>query len=235
MTIVGSSVGAQAMAYRAQVAETVEAPAEASASYGGWRAEDSLARVAGARAEVWRRERGYERDEDFAFEFSTWEEAVAVAGQHLADAWLAVRVSQQDELLPAAARLIVPDERPPLTRKRKGVPLEAGVRLHEKVLDQPDSIQRQVLALQKIFLSVGALKPPGLMTEALKRDWLMPGSQAGRTGRTHTAIAPMGVSETRGCVVTFWHQGRSSFPGLRRTVVWPPTGCHLIQSVQSSC
>ena len=78
------------------------------------------------------RERGYERDEGFAFAFSTWEEAVAVAGHHLADAWLAVRVAQQEELLPAAARLIeggplVPDERPPLVRKRKGVPLEAGV------------------------------------------------------------------------------------------------------------
>ena len=65
----------------------------------------------------------------------------------------------------------MPDTRPPLARKRKEVPLEAGVRLHERVQDQPESIQRQVLALQKVFLTVGALKPVGLLTEALKRDW----------------------------------------------------------------
>ena len=111
--------------------------------------------------------------------FSTWEEAVAAAGHHLADAWLAVRVAQQEELLPAAARLIeggplVPDESPPLVRKRKGVPTEAGVRLHERAKDQPESIQRQVLALQKVFLVLGALKPPGLMSETLKRDWQAP-------------------------------------------------------------
>ena len=58
-----SSVGAQAMAYRAQVAEAVEAPGDDPASSVGWRAEDSLARVAGARAVTWRRERGYEKDE----------------------------------------------------------------------------------------------------------------------------------------------------------------------------
>ena len=28
-----------------------------------------------------------------------------------------------------------------------------------------------MLALQKVFLTVGALKPDGLLTEALKRDW----------------------------------------------------------------
>ena len=176
MTIVGSSAGAQAMVYRAQVAGAVDAPPDEPASSSGWRAEDSLARVAGARAITWRRERGYEKDEDFAFAFSTWEEAVAVGGHFLADAWLAVRVAQQDELLPAAARLLeggplLPDTRPPLVRKRKEVPLEAGVRLHERVQDQPESIQRQVLALQKVFLTVGALKPVGLLTEALKRDW----------------------------------------------------------------
>ena len=106
MTIVGSSAGAQAMVYRAQVAGAVDAPPDEPAPSSGWRAEDSLARVAGARAITWRRERGYEKDEDFAFAFSTWEEAVAVGGHFLADAWLAVRVAQQDELLPAAARLL---------------------------------------------------------------------------------------------------------------------------------
>ena len=68
----------------------------------------------------------------------------------------------------------MPDTRPPLARKRKEAPLEAGVRLHERVQNQPESIQRQVLALQKVFLTVGALKPDGLdglLTEALKRDW----------------------------------------------------------------
>ena len=63
------------MVYRAQVAGAVDAPPDEPASSSGWRAEDSLARVAGARAITWRRERGYEKDEDFAFAFSTWEEA----------------------------------------------------------------------------------------------------------------------------------------------------------------
>ena len=48
MTIVGSSAGAQAMVYRAQVAGAVDAPPDEPASSSGWRAEDSLARVAGA-------------------------------------------------------------------------------------------------------------------------------------------------------------------------------------------
>ena len=128
MTIVGNSVGAQAMAYRAQVAEAVEAPVDDPASSVGWRAEDSLARVAGARAITWRRERGYEKDEDFAFAFSTWEEAVAVGGHFLADAWLAVRVAQQEELLPAAARLI--EGGPPVPDRHVLRSLGRGRKLH---------------------------------------------------------------------------------------------------------
>ena len=205
MTIVGSSVGAQAMAYRAQVAEAVEASGDEPASSAGWRAEDSLARVAGARAITWRREWGYEKDEDFAFAFSTWEEAVAV------DAWLAVRVAQQEELLPAAARLI--EGGPPVPDTR---PLEAGVCLHERVQNQPGSIQRQVLALQKVFLTVGALKPDGLLTEALKRDWQASVLRLAQTKVAESeSVTIQNALRTYGDLHAFlFHRGRSFPPAF---------------------
>ena len=146
---------------------------------------------------------------------------MAVGGHFSADAWLAVRVAQQDELLPAAARLIeggplVPDTRPPLARKRKEAPLEAGVRLHERVQNQPESIQRQVLALQKVFLTVGALKPDGLLTEALKRDWQAPVLRLAQTKVAESeSVTIQNALRTYGELHAFLlHRGRSFPPAF---------------------
>ena len=96
------------------------------------------------------------------------------------------------------------------------MPLVAGVRLHEKAQDQPESIQRQVLALQKVFLAVGALKPPGLMTEPLKRDWQ---ASVLRLAQTKVAEAAFVIIQnalrTYGELHAFLtHRGRA-FPPLR--------------------
>ena len=53
MTIVGSSAGAQAMVYRAQVAGAVEAPPDEPASSASWRAEDSSHRHAESSLRGW--------------------------------------------------------------------------------------------------------------------------------------------------------------------------------------
>ena len=94
LLIVSSSVTFQAMAYRQQVSQAAGSTDRPTPSQ-GWRAEDSLARVAAARASSWRTEHGMTADADFAFAFSSWEEAAAVGGHFLADEWLAVRVSQR--------------------------------------------------------------------------------------------------------------------------------------------
>eukprot|EP00434_Breviolum_minutum_P042293 symbB.v1.2.037638.t1/scaffold5613.1/size25359/1 len=45
------------------------------------------------------------------------------------------------------------------------------VRLRENTSDTPEAINRRVFALTQVFASLGALKPEGMMTSRLQREW----------------------------------------------------------------
>ena len=50
-------------------------------------AHSALERQARARPHQWRQQHGYVRDADFAFTFSSYEDALALPGRAVADAW----------------------------------------------------------------------------------------------------------------------------------------------------
>ena len=54
-----------------------------------WTPESALDKASAARVQEWRRERGLLDDKDFAFTFSTYEQAKLQGGFGLADRWLA--------------------------------------------------------------------------------------------------------------------------------------------------
>ena len=70
--------------------------------YALWTPESALDKALAARVQEWRRERGLLHDKDFAFAFSTYEQAKLQGDFGLADRWLA---AQEESLVPDAARV----------------------------------------------------------------------------------------------------------------------------------
>ena len=116
-----------------------------------------------------------EDDGDFAFRFSSWEQAVSGAGHVVAVAWLQARQSATDGMLQGVDRAI---QAAPTLRPRAPVPTSAKismrrapVRLRENVHESPEAIVRRVDALTEVWLRLGALCPSGPLTDALRQDW----------------------------------------------------------------
>ena len=121
-----------------------------------------------------------EQEEDFAWAFATQEAAVLAGGHCLAEAWLAARARQEAQVLPVAAEMaaslnprptIAPELRIRAKPKAWGKLKRKPVRLREKTSDTAEAINRRVFALTQVFASLGALKPEGMMTSRLQREW----------------------------------------------------------------
>ena len=97
--------------------------------------------VMSARVKEWVTQHFMENDDDFAYAFASYDQAVVAGGHGLATAWLEVRAEQEENLVPAAAAVVAalkPGEpsrilsnapkavTKPLSRSRR-----CGVRLHE--------------------------------------------------------------------------------------------------------
>ena len=149
-----------------------------------WAAVTALEIAARERVATWRAERGLEDDSDFAFRWSSHEEAVAGAGHAVAHEWLRARAEQRDALLPAVARVMdeiprpAPSTAPALLREavsKKGKTMfgkkRQGVRLRANPTDTPEAEGQRVEALTTVMMKFGALEPSGHMNAALHEEW----------------------------------------------------------------
>lgn len=143
-------------------------------------ANTALEVVAEKRVRAWRQAHHMEREEDFAWAFATQEAAVLAGGHCLAEAWLAARARQEAQVLPVAAEMaaslnprptMAPELRIRAKPKAWGKLRRRPVRLRENTSDAPEAINRRVFALTQVFASLGALKPEGMMTSRLQREW----------------------------------------------------------------
>ena len=142
---------------------------------GHWPACEAVALVEAGRVAAWRDENGLQDDGDFAFRFSSWEQAVAGAGHVVAMAWLQARQSATDGMLQGVDRALqaAPSLPPrvPVPTSAKISMRRAPVRLKENVLASPEAIVRRVDSLAAVWIRLGALRPGGELTPSLRADW----------------------------------------------------------------
>ena len=142
---------------------------------GHWPACEAVALVEAGRVAAWRDENGLQDDGDFAFRFSSWEQAVSGAGHVVAMAWLQARQSATDGMLQGVDRALqaAPSLPPrvPVPTSAKISMRRAPVRLKENVLSSPEAIVRRVDSLAAVWIRLGALRPGGELTPSLRADW----------------------------------------------------------------
>ena len=131
---------------------------------------------------------GLVADDDFAFAFSSFEEAVMNAGHRVASDWLRVRQEREEphNLLPDVVEAIETEARssqPSGSREVKlevGVtrrgPMRSGLRPQSRLRlrpgpDQPEQVQLRVNGLKKAFREAGALRPAESMDAARTALW----------------------------------------------------------------
>ncbi|CAE7383352.1 unnamed protein product [Symbiodinium sp. CCMP2456] len=139
---------------------------------GTWSADTSLQVIAASRVREWRQKHRVQGDSDFAFYFTNYEQAVRQAGHHVADAWTVVRAEQEGCLISAASMAVEGPlssrERPPLPR-----PSAAAGRKGRIAPPQPDGgdLRDRRQRLAAALVQVGAFRPAGPLTDALRREW----------------------------------------------------------------
>ena len=149
-----------------------------------WSATTALELAARERVFKWRVEHGLEEDSDFAFRWSSHEEAIASSGHSVAHEWLRIRAEQSGALLPAAARVMEELPRPtpsmapsmirePVSTKKKTMfgRKRPGVRLKANPSDAPEAVCQRVEALSAVMMRLGALMPSGSMSRSLHEEW----------------------------------------------------------------
>ena len=137
--------------------------------------------VMSARVKEWRAQHSMENDDDFAYAFASYDQAVVAGGHGLATEWLEVRAEQEEHLVPAAAavvaalkpgapsRVLANAPKPvtkPLSRSRR-----RGVRLHENPGSSPQAVTHRVEVLADVLLGLGALRPSGQLSHGLQQEW----------------------------------------------------------------
>ena len=137
--------------------------------------------VMSERVKEWRAQHFMENDDDFAYAFASYDQAVVAGGHGLATKWLEVRAEQEEKLIPAAAAVVAalkPGEpskilsnapKPvtkPLSRSRR-----SAVRLHENPGSSPQAVTHRVEVLADVLLGLGALRPSGQLTHGLQQEW----------------------------------------------------------------
>lgn len=144
-------------------------------------AADTLQMAASAHVHKWRAQNGMGDDADFGFAFSSYEEAVAAGGHHLAAAWVAVRTAQLDQLLPEAVHVVESQPAggtsrgrgvaPRIPVKKWAMSKRRGLRLHPNPKEAPEAIMQRVEVLGHQMMKFGALQPAGRMSTRLEEEW----------------------------------------------------------------
>ena len=146
--------------------------AQAMEGEGAWSAATSLQVIAASRVREWRQKHRVQKDADFAFYFTSYEQAVRQAGHHVADAWTVARAEQEGCLFSAASAAVegpAPSDRPPLPRPTSAVRGRQG-RLAPAEPDGGDLRERRS-KLVTVLLQLGAFRPAGPLSDVLRREW----------------------------------------------------------------
>lgn len=147
----------------------------------GWSPVTALDLLTANKVAAWRDQAGMQDDGDFAFRWSSYEQAVADAGHSVALAWLQVRAEQNKLLWPAAEQMVeslpkpVPSVSPklqePIKRKAQWGLKRKGARLRQNTAESPEAIHSRVQALSRVFMQLGAIRPRGDMSTRLHQEW----------------------------------------------------------------
>ncbi|CAE7618810.1 unnamed protein product [Symbiodinium necroappetens] len=125
-----------------------------------------------SRVREWRQKHRVQRDSDFAFYFTSYQQAVRQAGHHVADAWTVARAEQEGCLISAASAAVegpAPSDRPPLPRPSSSVRGRQG-RLAPPQPDGGDLRERRS-KLVAVLLQLGAFRPAGPLSDVPRREW----------------------------------------------------------------
>ena len=128
-----------------------------------------------ARVREFREAHRLQDDADFAFHFSSFEEARARGGDFLATAWARVRAAEEEPLLPVEPEAV--ERRPPsvgtvsVVRPPKLVCLCPSSPSLRAAKDQPEQILQRVAGLKQVFMDAGVLKPRGDLNDAILNEW----------------------------------------------------------------
>ena len=137
--------------------------------------------VIAARTKQWRVQHFMENDDDFAYAFASYDQALLAGGHGLATEWLEVRARQEEHLVPAAAAVVaalrpgapsrVHPHAPRPTAKPFSRSRRQGVRLHENPGNSSQAVTHRVGVLANVFMQLGALRPTGSLTSGLQQEW----------------------------------------------------------------
>ena len=176
-------------------------------------AETAQERLEAMRTGRWREKMGLVADDDFAFAFSSFEEAVMNAGHHVASDWLHIRQEREEphNLLPDVVEAVETEARAfqpsgscevklEVGVTRRG-PMRSGLRPQSRLRlrpgpDQPEQVQLRVNGLRKAFREAGALRPVESMDAARTALW---GEQLDRLAKEVVTLAePVTVTVLNG-------------------------------------
>ena len=191
----------------------------------GWSAADSLRQLAAQRAAQWRESEGLQEDNDFAYAFLDFDQVVGVAGHHVADDWLRVRARVEEGLLAAGARVIEGSSKTTVTlRPARKTIFKKKAKATNVEKNYSEAIQKRINGMVSMFLGMGAFKPAGILTDALRSEWK----------QTCQRIAEKKVQDAEKAtvdrVVTTWLELRSFLEGRGRPA--PPEVVDLDQFLQ---
>ena len=189
-------------------------------------ATDAIDVVTAARIREWRQVNQVQDDEDFAYAFASYDQAVLAGGDGLAAAWIEIRAAQEEKLMPVAAAVVaatrpgrpsaVPAFRPLPKTKPRATSRRAGLRLRENTSFAPDQVTHRAAVLASELQSLGALKPQGWLTSRLEEEWA--GSCRRLSQHLVTQAEPItithAVTTAKELKAFMSARGRGGFPGF---------------------
>eukprot|EP00434_Breviolum_minutum_P030559 symbB.v1.2.027024.t1/scaffold2740.1/size71859/1 len=114
-------------------------------------------------------------DNDFAFAFLDYDQALTQAGRAIAHAWLEARHAALGSMLQQVESTIreVDAKTPSTCRTLQIRPKQRKrpLRLKENQADAPEAVQRRVNALCQVWTEAGALKPSGHLSPEIMASW----------------------------------------------------------------
>ena len=138
-------------------------------------ADSNLAQVQIARVREFREKNLLLADEDFAYAFASFEEAVLAGGDFFGGKWASVRMEQDRLLLPAAAAAL---EAPasssfrPTPAKPYVAPVKKPVAQLSPGKEAPEQIVQRVDSLTNAFRAMGVMRPAASpMSQQLLKEW----------------------------------------------------------------
>ena len=146
-----------------------------SSSSRGLAPDSAIEAIEESRVREWRHRHSMQDDNDFAFAFLDYDQALTQAGRAIAHAWLEARHAALGSMLQQVESTIreVDAKTPSTCRTLQIRPKQRKrpLRLKENQADAPEAVQRRVNALCQVWTEAGALKPSGHLSPEIMASW----------------------------------------------------------------